>query len=162
MSHINVSNVSDAEEEYNASELTDKSSSSSSDVLEEHNANSQSFQDKIKEYLVIENEIKDTQSSLKILKQRKDELSGNILAYMEENRYPEIQVTHGKLMREEKQSKKPLNKEMIKTCLKSEFDDNKASKLTDDLFTKRPTVKKINLKVIRSVYSSQTTNTTCK
>ncbi len=160
MSHINVSNVSDAEEEYNASELTDKSSSS--DVLEEHNANSQSFQDKIKEYLVIENEIKDTQSSLKILKQRKDELSGNILAYMEENRYPEIQVTHGKLMREEKQSKKPLNKEMIKTCLKSEFDDNKASKLTDDLFTKRPTVKKINLKVIRSVYSSQTTNTTCK
>jgi hypothetical protein len=78
----------------------------------------------VKEWLVIEKEIKILQTQMKELKKRKTGLSGVLVEIMKNNEIDCFDITGGKIMYTQNRVKGTLNKKHLMTCLDKYFEDN--------------------------------------
>ena len=106
------------------------------------------FKEKVKEWLHLDDDIKTLNGHLKERKKKKTELTPEILQFMEKFNIKDMNTDSGKLKYTETVTKKPMNKEYIRTKL-VDFLKNaqKAEEATKYLIEQRDT--KINIKLKR-------------
>lgn len=102
----------------------------------------------VKEWLILDNEMREIQRILKEKKERKKALTDNVIELMKAKQVDELNVNDGKLIYSQTKTKSPLNKQHIATCLGDVFknDPEKVAKLTDHILNSREIKLKDNLK----------------
>jgi len=78
----------------------------------------------VKEWLIIEKEIKQLQTQMKELKKKKTGLSGSLVDIMKNNEIDCFDITGGKIIYTQNRVKSALNKKHILRCLDKYFEDN--------------------------------------
>jgi len=105
------------------------------------------LQEYVKEYLDLDEEIKVLAKASKERKDKKKELSNNILDTMKQFNISQMNTKDGKLSYNVRNNKLPLNKNNITKTLTSYFDNkNKALDVCKYIMENRETVEKISLK----------------
>lgn len=109
---------------------------------------SEDLKSTVKEWLILDNEMREIQRILKEKKERKKALTDNVIELMKAKQVDELNVNDGKLIYSQTKTKSPLNKQHIATCLGDEFknDPEKVSKLTEHILNSREIKLKDNLK----------------
>lgn len=82
-----------------------------------------SFKDAVRTYIELYDELMASQKTLKVLRQKKDELGKAILEFMKHNKIDEFQVPDGKLCRRASRKTESLKKEYIINSLKAALGD---------------------------------------
>jgi len=102
----------------------------------------------VKEWLILDNEMREIQRILKEKKEKKKELTDNVIELMKAKKVEELNVNDGKLIYSQTKTKSPLNKQHIATCLGDVFknDPEKVAKLTEHIINSREIKLKDNLK----------------
>lgn len=105
------------------------------------------LQEYVKEYLELDEEIKVLTKASKDRKDRKKDLSNNILDTMKQFNISQMNTKDGKLSYNIRNNKVPLNKNNITKTLTSYFDNQtKAMDVCKYIMENRETVEKISLK----------------
>ena len=106
------------------------------------------FKEKVKEWLSLDDDIKTLNGHLKERKKKKNELTPEILDFMQQHKITDMNTDSGKLKYAQTLTKKPMNKEYIRSKL-LDFLKNaqKANEATDFLIDQRET--KVNVKLKR-------------
>tara|TARA_B100001094_G_C17889158_1_gene650777 strand:- start:126 stop:512 length:387 start_codon:yes stop_codon:yes gene_type:complete len=110
------------------------------------------FRSKVKDWIECDNEINELNNKIKEIKSKKIELNNEILQFMQDNNIEDISTKQCKLKTYTSTSQKGLNKDYIKSKLKSVFDDeHKAIEITDIILNNREKttttkLKRINIK----------------
>lgn len=93
----------------------------------------------IKDWVKLDEEIAAMRNKMKKLNQSKKDLSVQLLAIMKEKQIDEFDLnTEGKLIRQTKKSKQPINKKQLVTSLTTYFEDeDNAQKVTDYILNAR-------------------------
>ena len=110
------------------------------------------FRTKVKEWIECDNEINELNNKIKEIKSKKIELNSEILQFMQDNNIEDISTKQCKLKTYTSTSQKSLNKDYIKSKLKSALDDeHKATEITDLILNNREKtittkLKRINIK----------------
>jgi precorrin-3B methylase len=108
---------------------------------------SDKFKNNIKEWVSIDDQIRDLQKQIKLFKQVKKEKEEFILEYLTNINENQIQISDGKLIKNVSKTKAPLKNEMITdTLIEVLKDDKEAFKITEMIMLKRPMTERINLK----------------
>lgn len=108
---------------------------------------SDKFKNNIKEWVSIDDQIKDLQKQIKLFKQAKKDKEEFILEYLTNINENQIQISDGKLIKNVSKTKAPLKNEMITdTLIEVLKDDKEAFKITEMIMLKRPMTERINLK----------------
>jgi hypothetical protein len=101
----------------------------------------------VKNWVAIDDELKEISKVAKDLRNKKKELEENILNFMTKYDHETIDITNGKLKRNISQSVKPINEDLILNtltdCIK---DPTQAQIITNLIKSKREVVEKVNLK----------------
>ena len=98
-------------------------------------------------WLALDDRIKETSATVKEMNLEKKQFESYILDYMTKLNKPCIDTTSGKLIKDEKKSKKGLKEDMVTTALTEITGDKiKAAEFTKYIFDKRPEVENIKLK----------------
>ena len=102
-----------------------------------------SFEEKIKEWVLVDNQIKQYNAHIKSLRQQKNNLSNNIIAHAVENNmsHNTIQITDGSLKFQNVKVTSPLTFKFITECLKDCIEDEELVKLLIDYIKKKREVK---------------------
>jgi hypothetical protein len=101
----------------------------------------------ITNWLALDDKIKEISLSVKDLNLEKKQFEAYILEYMTKLNKPAINTTSGKLIKDEKKTKKALKEEMVVGALTEiTGDKSKAAEFTKFIFDKRPEVENIKLK----------------
>ncbi len=108
------------------------------------------FVEVVKNWVKLDDEIRDYTSKIKDLKNERKEFEEFILEYMENINENVIEITGGKLRRNKSQTKTPLKEESIQTALFEITKDNeKSMQMTKHIMENRPSVERVNLKRTR-------------
>lgn len=108
------------------------------------------FVEVVKNWVKLDDEIRDYTSKIKDLKNERKEFEDFILEYMEGINENVIEITGGKLRRNKSQTKTPLKEESIQTALFEITKDNEKSiQMTKHIMENRPSVERVNLKRTR-------------
>lgn len=108
------------------------------------------FVEVVKNWVKLDDEIRDYTSKIKDLKNERKEFEEFILEYMESINENVIEITGGKLRRNKSQTKTPLKEESIQTALFEITKDNEKSiQMTKHIMENRPSVERVNLKRTR-------------
>lgn len=91
------------------------------------------FKHALKEYIEIDNDLKEANSHLKVLRNRKKELGGQIQVHMREFSIDKLNLPKNNLKLNQRVAKRPINKALILERLTLYFkgDEKKAQQLTD-------------------------------
>ena len=109
----------------------------------------ENFRNKVKEWISFDNQINDLNNQVKELKNKKNELNNEILDFMKSNNIEDISTKQCKLKTYTSTSQKGLNKDYIKSKLKTALnDENKAIEITDLILNNREKTSTIKLKRI--------------
>ena len=102
-----------------------------------------SFEEKIKEWVLVDNQIKQYNTHIKSLRQQKNNLSNNIIAHAVENNmsHNTIKITDGSLKFQNVKVTSPLTFKFITECLKDCIEDEEQVKLLIDYIKKKREVK---------------------
>ena len=108
------------------------------------------FVEVVKNWVKLDDEIRDYTSKIKDLKNERKEFEEFILEYMESINENVIEITGGKLRRNKSNTKTPLKEESIQTALFEITKDNeKSMHMTKYIMENRPSVERVNLKRTR-------------
>ena len=108
------------------------------------------FVEVVKNWVKLDDEIRDYTSKIKDLKNERKEFEEFILEYMESINENVIEITGGKLRRNKSNTKTPLKEESIQTALFEITKDNeKSMQMTKHIMENRPSVERVNLKRTR-------------
>jgi hypothetical protein len=108
------------------------------------------FIEVVKNWVKLDDEIRDYTSKIKDLKNERKEFEDFILEYMEGINENVIEITGGKLRRNKSQTKTPLKEESIQTALFEITKDNvKSMEMTKHIMENRASVERVNLKRTR-------------
>jgi F0F1-type ATP synthase membrane subunit b/b' len=98
-------------------------------------------------WLSLDDKIKEISVTVKDLNNEKKQFESYILDYMTKLNKPTIDTTSGKLIKDEKKTKKALKEEIVTNALAEITGDKlKAAEFTKYIFDKRPEVDSIKLK----------------
>jgi hypothetical protein len=98
-------------------------------------------------WLSLDDKIKEISTSVKDLNNEKKQFESYILDYMTKLNKPVIDTTSGKLIKDEKKTKKGLKEDIVTSALAEITGDKvKAAEFTKYIFDKRPEVDSIKLK----------------
>jgi len=98
-------------------------------------------------WLALDDKIKEISATVKDMNLEKKQFESYILDYMTKLNKPTIDTTSGKLIKDEKKTKKGLKEDMVATALTEiTGDKHKAAAFTKYIFDKRPEVDNIKLK----------------
>jgi hypothetical protein len=98
-------------------------------------------------WLSLDDKAKELSAAAKDLTTEKKQFESYILDYMTKLNKPAIDTTSGKLIKDEKKTKKGLKEDMVATALTEiTGDKHKAAEFTKYIFDKRPEVDNIKLK----------------
>ena len=98
-------------------------------------------------WLALDDKIKEISATVKDMNLEKKQFESYILDYMTKLNKPTIDTTSGKLIKDEKKTKKGLKEDMVATALTEiTGDKHKAAEFTKYIFDKRPEVDNIKLK----------------
>jgi hypothetical protein len=98
-------------------------------------------------WLSLDDKIKEISTSVKDLNNEKKQFESYILDYMTKLNKPVIDTTSGKLIKDEKKTKKGLKEDIVTSALAEITGDKvKAAEFTKYIFDKRPEVEYIKLK----------------
>jgi hypothetical protein len=105
------------------------------------------FVKSVKEYLAVDDKLKEMREKSKILTKEKKDREEFILNYLQNIDEKVIDVADGKLRRNISKTQAPLKKETIQRALTDIIGDaNKATDITDKIIKSRPTVERVTLK----------------
>jgi len=109
---------------------------------------SEDLKSTVKEWLILDNEMREIQRILKEKKERKKTLTDTVIELMKVKQVDELNVNDGKLIYSQTKTKSPLNKQHITTCLGDvcKNDTEKVAKLTEHILNSREVKLKDNLK----------------
>ena len=108
------------------------------------------FVEVVKNWVKIDDEIREYNDKVKDLKNERKEYETYILEYMDKINENVINITGGKLRKNKSQTKTPLKEESIQTALYEITKDNeKSTQMTKYIMQNRPTVERVNLKRTR-------------
>jgi|TARA_B110000977_G_scaffold166693_1_gene214709 hypothetical protein len=114
---------------------------------------SEDFKIDVKNYIELDNQIKEFQDIIKKIKKDKEKLEGHILHYMTTNGLndKDINLSDGKLRCFTSKTSSSVNKKHIENSLALFFkgDYDKAKQVTDFIFSKREITQKVKLKRTR-------------
>jgi len=98
-------------------------------------------------WLALDDKVKEISATVKDLNNEKKQFESYILDYMTKLNKPAIDTTSGKLIKDEKKTKKALKEEIVTNALTEiTGDKTKAAEFTKYIFDKRPEVENIKLK----------------
>lgn len=98
-------------------------------------------------WLTLDDKAKEVSLSLKDINNEKKQFESYILDYMTKLNKPAIDTTSGKLIKDEKKTKKALKEDIVIGALTEiTGDKHKATEFTKIIFDKRPEVENIKLK----------------
>ena len=98
-------------------------------------------------WLSLDDKIKEISTTVKDLNTEKKQFESYILDYMTKLNKPTIDTTSGKLIKDEKKTKKGLKEDIVTSALAEITGDKvKAAEFTKYIFDKRPEVESIKLK----------------
>ena len=98
-------------------------------------------------WLALDDKIKEISATVKDMNLEKKQFESYILDYMTKLNKPTIDTTSGKLIKDEKKTKKGLKEDMVATALTEITGDKvRAAEFTKYIFDKRPEVDNIKLK----------------
>ena len=98
-------------------------------------------------WLSLDDKIKEISTAVKDLNNEKKQFESYILDYMTKLNKPIIDTTSGKLIKDEKKTKKGLKEDIVTSALTEITGDKvKAAEFTKFIFDKRPEVENIKLK----------------
>lgn len=101
-------------------------------------------------WLALDDKVKEISNTVKDMNNEKKQFESYILDYMTKLNKATIDTTSGKLVKDEKKTKKGLKEEMVATALTEiTGDKHKAAEFTKIIFDKRPDVESIKLKRIK-------------
>jgi len=107
------------------------------------------FKEKVKEWLSLDDDIKTLNSHIKERKKRKNDLTPEILDFMNKHKIEDMNSDGHKLKYAESKVKKPINKDYIQKQLTNFLKNTQqADQATDFLLNNRETTTKIRLKRI--------------
>jgi predicted nucleic acid-binding Zn-ribbon protein len=94
---------------------------------------------KIKEWMSIENEIKDLRAEIRELNNRKKSMTSDLMAVMKENEIDCFDIKGGSIVYKQNKVKKPINSKTLMTTLSNFFknDNLKAEELTKYILENR-------------------------
>ena len=106
------------------------------------------LQKEVKAYIEIDDKIKALQKATKEYRKNKDNLSYSILDIMKKFEINDMNIKSGKLIYNEKKTKKPLNRKNLLTGLTLYFkeDVDRAKSCSEFVLDKREEITKVNLK----------------
>ena len=106
------------------------------------------LQKEVKAYIEIDDKIKALQKATKEYRKNKDNLSYSILDIMKKFEINDMNIKSGKLIYNEKKTKKPLNRKNLLTGLTLYFkeDVDRAKSCSEFVLDKREDITKVNLK----------------
>ena len=108
------------------------------------------FVEVVKNWVKLDDEIRDYNDKVKDLKNERKEYETYILEYMDKINENVINITGGKLRKNKSQTKAPLKEESIQTALYEITKDNERSnQMTKYIMENRPSVERVNLKRTR-------------
>ena len=110
------------------------------------------IEESIKNWVVLDNQHKKLNSQISKLRDEKNELTQTIINYYDfkNTKYPNINISDGKLSRQVTKTPEPLNKDNIHKAINEiTKDDGKAKALTEHILNSRKTKEKIALKRIK-------------
>ena len=137
------------------------SDNNDSDFEEKQKQITEEFVEVVKNWVKLDDEIRDYTSKIKDLKNERKEFEDFILEYMENINENVIEITGGKLRRNKSQTKTPLKEESIQTALYDITKDNeKSMQMTKHIMENRPSVERVNLKRTRLRKSKKKKNDT--
>ena len=112
--------------------------------------NLEPFKKAVKEYIIIDDDIKQLEQAVKKRKQNKKKLSDYILTFMSQHDIEDLNTNGGsKLKRSVSYTKKPLNKTTITHMLKEYYkNDLQGEKVANFIINKREKVERLRLKRI--------------
>uniref|UniRef100_A0A6C0BUM8 Uncharacterized protein n=1 Tax=viral metagenome TaxID=1070528 RepID=A0A6C0BUM8_9ZZZZ len=85
----------------------------------------------IKEWVSIDNRMRELSKQQKILRENKKEITKSLVEVMKSNEIDCFDINDGQLMYSQTKTKAPLNKKNISTILLSYFGDNKIEQIED-------------------------------
>ena len=98
-------------------------------------------------WLALDDKVKELSATVKDINNEKKQFESYILEYMTKLNKPIIDTTSGKLVKDEKKTKKALKEDMVVGALTEiTGDKHKAAEFTKIIFDKRPEVDNIKLK----------------
>lgn len=100
----------------------------------------ETFGERVKEYVHLDNEIKEGSKMISALRKKQKEISESLLVFMKEKEIAacNISSTGGKLMRKPQRSVQAVKRDHVEECLAREFEDpNMAEKLADMIWQNR-------------------------
>jgi|SRR6056300_968044 len=89
--------------------------------------NKQLLIENIKEWVKLDNEIRELKKQEKVRKKTKDELSKSLMEIMKSNEIDEFDINQGKIVYKKKNVKKPINKKNLLDILSKYYDGDLAS-----------------------------------
>ena len=89
--------------------------------------NKQLLIENIKEWVKLDNEIRELKKQEKVRKKTKDELSKSLMEIMKSNEIDEFDINQGKIVYRKKNVKKPINKKNLLDILSKYYDGDLAS-----------------------------------
>jgi hypothetical protein len=112
-------------------------------------------------WLALDDKIKEISATVKDMNLEKKQFESYILDYMTKLNKPTIDTTSGKLIKDEKKTKKGLKEDMVATALTEITGDKlRAAEFTKYIFDKRPEVDNIKLKRMKLPIKGAKKNTT--
>lgn len=98
---------------------------------------SQEFIDLVKEYVTLDDQIKESTQEMRIVKKRKKEVDSKIKEYMIVKDIPELGINDGLLKVYKSKQTKPLKRDNILKILSEELGAEKGKEITDRIFNSR-------------------------
>ena len=120
-----------------------------------------SIEDSIKQWVVLDNQHKKLNNQIATLRDEKNDLTKNIIIYYDTKyaKYPNINISDGKLSFIEQKQINPLSLKFLERCFEEFFENYDSGSLKDELieFIKSKRTHTINT-TIRRVYNKTNTN----
>lgn len=93
----------------------------------------------IKDWVKIDDEMNELRKRTRLLNQSKKTISAQLLNIMKEQKIDEFDLNNeGKLVRQQKKTKQPINKKQLLTCLSKYYkDEQNAATVTDFILNSR-------------------------
>lgn len=124
-----------------------KSNEPVDDDLTDNNPEFVEFKEKIKRWLELDDDIKTLQKAIKDRKTLKNELTPEILEFMDQHDIKDLNTRDGRLQYSKSTTKKALNKKTLTNRLTDFFKDlSKGEKVADFILNNRDTVDRVRLK----------------
>lgn len=119
-------------------------------VFTDENENFVEFKNTVKEWLLLDDDIITLQKAIKDRKKKKDELTPNILEFMDRFKINDLNTQEGKVKFTKTLYTKPLNKQYLISKLGSFFKDfSKGEKVAYYILENRDKQEKINLRRVK-------------